>query len=66
MDADAALATFADSDLGAGTGYKGYELGANYKIQPDLIIQLSYFDFDGSPRKDNGVTRTFLDLIITF
>lgn len=66
VDADATLATFADSDLGAGTALRGFEFGANYSIQSDLLIQISYFDFEGSPRKDNDVTRVFLDLVRTF
>jgi hypothetical protein len=66
VDADATLATFADSDLGAGTAFKGYEVGANYRLLPDLMIQFSFFDFEGFPRKDNGVTRWFVDLVRTF
>jgi hypothetical protein len=66
VDADATLATFADSDLGAGTAYKGFEFVANYRILSDLLVQFSYFDFEGFPRKDNNVTRMFVDLVKTF
>ncbi|MEW6683720.1 MAG: putative porin [Nitrospirota bacterium] len=66
VDADATLSTFTDSDLGGGTAYKGYEVGANYRFQPDLILQAVYLDFEGFPRKDNGVTRWFVDLVRTF
>lgn len=66
VDADATLATFTDSDLGAGTAYKGYEVGFNYKILPDLMLVFSYFNFDGFPQKNNEVRRWFLDLVFTF
>jgi hypothetical protein len=66
VDADATLATFADSDLGAGTGYDGFEILFNYKILPDLLFQFLYLDFDGFPNKDNNVTRMFFDVVLTF
>lgn len=66
VDADATLATFADSDLGAGTAYRGYEVGANYRILPDLMLVFSYFNFEGFPRKDNDVNRWFIDLVWTY
>jgi len=66
VDADATLATFADSDLGAGTAYRGYEVGVNYRLQSNLLLQLSFFDFAGFPRKDNNVTRFFVDLVWSF
>ena len=66
VDADATLATFADSDLGAGTGYEGFEFVVNYRLRPDLMFQFLYLDFEGFPNKDNGVTRMFFDLVRTF
>ena len=66
VDADATIAAFADSDLGAGTAYRGYELGVNYRILPDLMIVFSYLNFEGFPRKDNGVERWFVDLVWTY
>ncbi len=66
IDADATLATFADSDLGGGTAFKGYEIGANYLIQADTMVQVSFFNFEGFPLKDNGVTRWFVDVVRTF
>jgi Putative porin len=66
VDADATLAALADSDLGAGTDYKGFELGMNYLLQHDLMIQFILFEYDGYPQKDNSVTRWYLDLVKTF
>lgn len=66
VDADAVLATFADSDLGAGTAVKGFEAGANYRFQRNLVLAVSYFDFEGFPRKDNSVSRVFIDLTWDF
>lgn len=66
VDADGVLATFADSDLGAGSSYKGFEIGANYRISRNLLALSQYFDFDGFPRKDRRVRRLFLDLIWDF
>lgn len=66
VDADAVLATFADSDLGAGTAFKGVEAGANYRFEKNLMLALSFFRFDGFPRKDNSVRRWFIDLTWDF
>ncbi len=66
VDADAVLATFADSDLGAGTSYKGFEVGANYRVSKNLLGLFQYFNFKGFPRKDERVHRLFLDLIWDF
>lgn len=66
VDADAVLATFADSDLGAGTSYKGFEVGGNYRVARNLLALFQYFNFDGFPRKDEKVHRLFLDLIWDF
>jgi hypothetical protein len=65
-DADAVLATFADSDLGAGTAFKGLEAGANYRFERNLMLAVSYFDFEGFPQKDNSVRRWFVDLTWDF
>ncbi len=66
VDADGTLATFADSDLGAGTSYQGFEAGANYRIARNLMALTQLFVFDGFPRKDDRVRRLFLDLIWDF
>jgi hypothetical protein len=66
VSADATLSAFADSDLGAGTAYRGFEFGANYRLLRNLLAQFSYLDFEGFPRKDNGVTRWFFDLVYSF
>jgi hypothetical protein len=66
VQSDATLSTFADSDLGAGTGYRGFGLGANYRIFKNLMASLQYFDFMGYPLMENHVQRMFLDLMGDF
>ena len=66
VQSDAALSTFADSDLGAGTGYRGFGLGANYRVFKNLMASAQYFDFMGYPLMENHVQRMFLDLMGDF
>jgi hypothetical protein len=66
VQSDAALATFADSDLGAGTGYRGFAFGTNYRIFKNLMASVQYFDFMGYPLMENHVQRLFLDLMGDF
>jgi hypothetical protein len=66
VQSDAALSTFADSDLGAGTGYRGFGLGTNYRIFKNLLASVQYFDFMGYPLMENHVQRVFLDLMGDF
>jgi len=66
VQSDAVLATFADSDLGAGSGYRGFALGTNYRIFPNLMAVVQYFDFMGFPLMENHVQRLFLDLMGDF
>jgi hypothetical protein len=66
VGSDAALATFTDSDLGAGTGYKGIAVGANYRVFKNLFASIQYFDFMGYPLMDNHVQRSFFDLMGDF
>ncbi len=66
VDADAALGVFADSDLGAGTNFKGFEISGNYRLARNLLFTVFYFDFDGAPRKDSSVQRLFFDLTWDF
>lgn len=66
VDADAALGTFADSDLGAGTDYKGYQIGVNYRFQDNLSFRAAWHDFEGTPFKTTKTTRLFLDFIRYF
>ena len=61
LDADATLATFADSDLGGGTDYRGYQLGLTYRIQDNMQLRMAYHDFRGAPNKTNAVQRFFFD-----
>jgi hypothetical protein len=66
IDADATLATFADSDLGLGTDYRGFELGAALKIQPKTTLQISFFNLKQHPFKTINRQRIFVDLIRAF
>lgn len=66
VDNDATLGTFADSDLGAGTGVKGFEFGVNYRFHRNFLFQIVVVDFKGYPDKDNEVTRAFFDLVANF
>jgi hypothetical protein len=66
VQSDATLSTFADSDLGAGTGYQGFGLGTNYRIFKNLMASVQYFDFMGYPLMENHVQRLFLDLMGDF
>ena len=66
VDADAALGTLADSDLGAGTDYKGFQLGFHYRIHDNLSFRAAYHDYYGYPLKSNHTKRLFLDVIRFF
>lgn len=66
VDADATLGAFANSDLGGGTDYKGWEVGANYRYNRNLLFSATYFHYDGHPRKDSFVRRLFLDVVWDF
>lgn len=66
VQSDAVLSTFADSDLGAGSGYHGFALGTNYRIFENLMAAVQYFDFMGYPLMENHVQRLFLDLMGDF
>jgi hypothetical protein len=66
VDADATLATFADSDLGAGTDYRGIEVAANYRVARNAMVMVSYFSFMGFPNKDNYWSRLFVDTVLDF
>ncbi len=66
VDADAALGTFADSDLGGGTAYKGVEVGVNYRVHQHLMLLFSYFNYAGYPLKDVLVQRGFGDVVLDF
>jgi hypothetical protein len=66
VQSDAALATFTDSDLGAGTGYRGFAFGSNYRVFKNLLVSIQYFDFMGYPLMENHVQRLFLDMMGDF
>lgn len=66
VEADAALGTYADSDLGAGTDVKGIEITGDYRVHRNLSLTASHFNFDGSPRRSTMVKRTFLGMILDF
>jgi hypothetical protein len=65
-EADAALGTFADSDLGGGTDVEGFELTGDYRVHKNLSLTASYFNFNGHPLRSTKVTRTFLGMIWDF
>jgi hypothetical protein len=66
VDQDATIATFADSDLGGGTGYHGFETGITYRILRNLMPQVSYFNFWGFPLMENHVQTVYLDIVGDF
>lgn len=66
VEADASLATFADSDIGAGTDVKGFEVTGDYRVHKNLSLTASFFNFDGAPHRSTDVKRTFLGMIWDF
>lgn len=66
VEADAALGTFADSDLGSGTDVKGFEVTGDYRVHRNLSLTASFFKFDGLPHRSTDVNRTFLGIIWDF
>lgn len=66
VDADAVLATFADSDLGGGTQYYGVEVSWNYRITRHLLLNFSAFRFRGYPNKDVDQSRIYGDVVFDF
>ncbi len=66
VSADATLGTFADSDLGAGTDYRGYQLGFAYRFLSNTLLRIAYHSFDGAPTKTTGTDRLFVDVSRSF
>jgi hypothetical protein len=66
VDADATVAAFANSDLGGGTNYKGWEVGASYRYTRNVLFSATYFNYDGHPNKDSFVKRLYLDVVWDF
>jgi len=66
VEADAVVATFADSDLGAGTDVKGFEITGEFRVHRNLALTASHFNFDGAPHRSTKITRTFLGMILDF
>jgi hypothetical protein len=66
VEADAALGTFADSDLGGGTDAKGFEVTGDYRIHKNLALTVSHFNFEGAPLRSTKIKRTFLGMIWDF
>ena len=66
VEADAALGTFADSDLGGGTDVQGFEVTGDYKIHKNFSITASHFHYDGAPLRSTRTRRTFLGIIWDF
>ncbi|MEO5761047.1 MAG: putative porin [Vicinamibacteria bacterium] len=66
VEGDAAVAAFADSDLGAGTDVKGFEVTGDYRIHKNLSLTASHFHFEGAPLRSTTIRRTFLAMIWDF
>lgn len=66
VDADATLATFADSELGEGTGYSGFQAGVTYRVLQNLLGQIQFVHYAGAPRRENTVQRVLVDLTGNF
>ncbi len=66
VEGDATLATFADSDLGAGTDAQGFEITGEYRVYRNLALTASHFNFDGAPHRSTKIKRTFLGMILDF
>jgi len=66
VDADTTIAAFADSDLGGGTHYEGFEAIAQYRVLKNLMGQVSYFDFWGYPLMENHVQTIYFDVMGDF
>jgi hypothetical protein len=60
------MAAFANSDLGGGTNYRGWEASVNYRYTRNLLFAATYFDYDGHPHKDSFVRRLYLDVVWDF
>jgi hypothetical protein len=66
VEADATVAAFADSDLGGGTDFKGFEITGEYRVHRNLALTVSHFNFDGAPHRSLKIKRTFLGMILDF
>ena len=66
VEADAALATFADSDLGLGTDVKGFEISADYRLTKNFAPYASYFNMDVAPQRSTKFNRFFFGVIWDF
>jgi hypothetical protein len=62
VEADAALGTFADSDLGSGTDVKGFEITADYRVTRNLLPYASYFNQKITPQRSTSFNRFFLGI----
>lgn len=62
VEADAVLATLADSNLGQGSDYRGFEVGASYDATRDVVLSAGYFDYLGAPNIDGQWRRFMVDV----
>ncbi len=62
VEADATLATIADSNLGQGTDFRGFEIGASYDATETVVLSAGYFDYLTAPQMDAQVRRFFVDV----
>jgi len=66
VEADAALGTFADSDLGMGTDVKGFEISADYRLTKNFAPYVSYFNMDVAPLRSTTFNRLFFGVVWDF
>jgi hypothetical protein len=62
VEADAALATFADSNLGQGTDFRGFEIGASYDATDSVVLSAAYFDYAAVNQDEGQLRRFFVDV----
>ena len=58
---DTSAVRFIGKNLGAGTDYRGFQLGYTFRLQDNLQLRLAYHDFEGAPNKTNSTQRFFFD-----
>jgi len=66
VEADAAVGTFADSDVGGGTDVKGFEISADYRVTRNFAPYASYFNTDVAPLRSTRFNRFFFGVVWDF
>jgi predicted porin len=60
VEMDAALGTFADSDLGSGTDVKGWEVTVDYKVTRNFAPYFAYFHQKVIPFRTTSFNRWYM------